>query len=203
MGWTSFHDFAGMTPDWIIRRELNGTNENGANWEIVDSATKLGEWYGICKFTAPGQDPIHYGMVVLYKRSKKTGEFSYKDMTETCGPSASRAPVRLIEALDKLAPIPADDARQSAQWALAWRQRCRDNAKKKPAPSIKSGDIVQFGNGRPYELIGPAGPRRGWYVKLAGSNGLTYRANARQIAQCKVLDPAQFMREHFQIVHIG
>jgi hypothetical protein len=203
MGWTSFQDFAGMTPDWIIRRELNGTNENGANWEIVDSATKLGEWYGICKFTAPGQDPIHYGMVVLYKRSKKTGEFSYKDMTETCGPGASRAPVRLIDALDRLAPIPADDARQSAQWALAWRQRCRNNVKRKPKLKLAPGQIVTFPNvtGQ-FELIMPIGPRRGWSVRYVGGS-MSYTASARQIAQCKVLDPAQFMREHFQIVHIG
>jgi hypothetical protein len=142
-------------------------------------------------------------MVVLYKRSKKTGEFSYKEMTETCGPSASRAPVRLIEALDKLAPIPADDARQSAQWALQWRNRCRENAKRKPARKFSPGQLVQFGSGRLFALISPAGPRLGWHVKLYGANGQIYRASARQMADCKLVDQDQFMRDNFEIVRIG
>lgn len=203
MGWTSFQDMPGLTPAQILAREMSGTNDNGATWEIVDHATKPGTWFAICKFTAPGNDPIFYGLVCLYKRSKKTGEFSYKDMGETCGPNAANAPIRLIDQLDKLAPIDPLDMRQSAQWARQWRDRCRENAKRKPAREFSPGQLVQFGAGRVYELVSPAGPRRGWHVKLAGANGQTYRANARQISQCTVIDPAQFMRDHFQIVHVG
>ena len=188
MGWTSFADMPGMTPAQILCRELSGTNANGANWTILDHATKPGEFYGVCRFTAPGNDPIFYGVIVLFKRSKKTGEFSYKDMTETCGPNADRCPVRLVDMLDQLAPIDPADMRQSAQWARGWRDRCRANAKRKPAPAVKPGDIVKFsGNGPAYELICKAGPRRGWHVKLAGSNGSTYRATARQIANCQIV----------------
>jgi hypothetical protein len=188
MGWTSFQDMPGLTPAQILTRELNGTNDNGANWTIVDHATKPGEFYAVCRFTAPGNDPIFYGLIVLYKRSKKTGEFSYKDMTETCGPVADRCPVRLIDMLDKLAPIDPGDMSQSAQWARGWRDRCRANAKRKPAPAVKPGDIVKFSdNGRKFELISPAGPRRGWHVKLAGANGSLYRATARQIANCQII----------------
>lgn len=188
MGWTSFADFPGMTPDQILRRELNGTNENGANWEIVDSATKPGQWYGVCRFTAPGNDPIFYGMVCLFKRSKKTGEFSYKDMTETCGPNAARAPLRIVDMLDQLAPIDPAVMTKSGQWARDWRNRCRENAKRKLAPNVKAGDHVKFAdNGPVYQLIGKAGPRRGWHVKLAGANGSTYRATARQISQCQIV----------------
>lgn len=188
MGWTSFQDRADLTPAQILTRELNGTNENGANWTIVDHATKLGEFYGVCRFTAPGNDPIFYGVVCLFKRSKKTGEFSYKDMSENMGPNAARCPVRLVDMLDQLAPIDPADMRQSAQWARGWRDRCRANAKRKPAPNVKPGDHVKFSETGPvYELIEKAGPRRGWYVKLAGANGSTYRATARQISQCQIV----------------
>lgn len=188
MGWTSFPDFPGLTPAQILAREFNGTNENGANWSIVDHATKLGEFYAIVKFTAPGNDPIFYGMVVLFKRYKKTGEFAYKEIAESCGPNVARCPVRLIDQLDKLAPIDPATMVQSEQWARQWRDCCRRNATRKPAPAIKPGDIVKFSdNGRAYELVCKAGPRRGWYVKLAGANGSTYRATARQISNCQII----------------
>lgn len=192
MGWTSFADMPGMTPAQILCRELNGTNDNGANWTILDHATKPGEFYGVCRFTAPGADPVFYGVIVLFKRSKKTGEFSYKDMTETCGPSAARCPVRLIDMLDQLAPIDPADNSMSGQWARGWRDRCRANAKRKPAPAVKPGDIVKFSdNGPAYELICKAGPRRGWHVRMFNGSGMQYgmqyRATARQIANCQIV----------------
>ena len=86
MGWTSFQDRADLTPAQILIRELNGTNENGANWTIVDHATKFGEFYGVCRFTAPGNDPVFYGIVCLFSRSTTfvlfgrtlTGHLAYK-----------------------------------------------------------------------------------------------------------------------------
>jgi hypothetical protein len=187
MGWTSFQDRADLTPAQILTRELNGTNENGANWTIVDHATKLGEFYGVCRFTAPGNDPIFYGVVCLFKRSKKTGEFSYKDMSENMGPNAARCPVRLVDMLDQLAPIDPADMRQSAQWARGWRDRCRANAKRKPKPKLAPGQIVKFPNVTgEFELIMPIGPRRGWSVRYVGGSML-YTATARQISQCQIV----------------
>lgn len=187
MGWTSFIDYPGMTPAQILTRELNGTNDNGANWTIVDHATKPGEFYAVMKFTAPGNDPIFYGQIVLFKRSKKTGEFSYKDMTETCGPNAARCPVRLIDMLDKLAPIDPAVMTQSGQWAKNWRDRCRENAKRKPKKKLAPGQIVTFPNVRgQFELIMPIGPRRGWSVRYVGGS-MSYTATARQIANCQIM----------------
>lgn len=189
MGWTAFIDNPAMKPGEILTREMAGENENGAKWEIIDQATKSGQWYAVCKFTAPNNAPIYYGMVCLFTRSKKTGEFAYKDMTETCGPNAANAPIRIIDQLDQLAPIDPADMRQSAQWALQWRARCRENAKRKPAPKVKRGDIVKFSDhGREFELISPAGPRRGWHVKLASANPVQlFRATARQISKCQII----------------
>lgn len=187
MGWTSFIDNPGMKPSEILTREIAGQNDNGATWEIVDHATRSNTWYAVCKFTAPNNAPIYYGLVCLFNRRK--GQFFYKDMTETFGPNAANAPLRIINMLDQLSPINPIDARQSAQWALEWRQRCRENAKRKPAPKVKPGDIVKFSDhGSEFELISTAGPRRGWHVKLAGVPfSQLYRATARQICNCQII----------------
>lgn len=190
MGWTFFDDTANLKAADILTRELTGSNADGATWEFIDHATKGREFYAICKFTAPNNAPIFYGVIVLFSRKK--GEFGYKEMSETCGPNAANAPVRIIDKLDKLAPIDPADMVQSHKWARKWREACRTNAKRKPKTIVKPGDIVKFSpNGAEFELISPAGPRRGWHVKLLGAVGSTvrsvYRANARQINQCIVI----------------
>lgn len=186
MGWTSFLDNPGLKASEILTRELTGSNEHGAKWEFVDHATKGRIFYAICKFTAPNNAPIFYGITVKFSRSK--GEFGYKESAETCGPYAANAPVRIIDKLDQLAPIDPLDMRQSAQWAKKWRDTCRANAKRKPKTIVKAGDIVKFSpHGREFELINPAGPRRGWFVKDSGAFGPIYRATAQQINQCIVI----------------
>jgi hypothetical protein len=202
MGWTSFLDNPGLKAADILTRELTGSNDSGASWEFIDKATKGNVFYAVCKFTAPNNAPIFYGVIVQFSRSK--GEFSYKELTENCGPYSANAPIRMIDLLDKLAPIDPLDARQSAQWALKWRQKCRENAKRKPKTIVKKGDIVKFSPfGREFELISPAGPRRGWHVKVFGACGSTYRASAKQINQCTIVDPMQFMRDHFEVININ
>lgn len=192
MGWTFFDDNANLKASDILTRELTGKNENGATWEFLDHATKGRVFYAVCQFTAPGNAPIVYGITVQFTRSK--GEFGYKESAETCGPYAANAPIRLIDLLDKLAPIDPASMTQSAQWALKWRQKCRENAKSKPKTTVKAGDIVKFSpHGREFELISPAGPRRGWHVKLLGAFGSTYRASAQQVNKCIIVDPMQII----------
>lgn len=188
MGWTSFLDNPGLKASDILTRELTGTNEHGATWEFIDHATKGRIFYAICKFTAPNNAPIYYGITVQFSRSK--GEFGYKESAETCGPYAANAPVRMIDKLDQLAPIDPLDMRQSAQWARKWRDTCRANAKRKPKTIVKPGDIVKFSpHGAEFELLAPAGPRRGWHVRITGDSPFrqTYRATAQQVNQCIVI----------------
>jgi hypothetical protein len=192
MGYTSFLDNASLKASDILTRELTGSNDSGASWEFIDKATKGNVFYAVCKFTAPGNDPVFYGVIVQFSRSK--GEFGYKELTENCGPYSANAPVRMIDLLDKLAPIDPLDARQSAQWALTWRNKCRENAKRKPKTKVKKGDIVKFSpHGREFELISPAGPRRGWHVKVLGAFGSTYRASAYQVNRCTIIDPLELI----------
>lgn len=196
MGWTFFTD-TGETTGEICTREFTSTNAAGDCWSVVDQSTRGSVWYAIGRVDKVGHAPVFYGLIWL--TSRKQGDFGYKDMTENCGPYYWDMPKRLLDQLDQLAP-------NATGHALEWRAKCRAKlaAKRKPARTFSPGQLVQFGSvGRVYELVSPAGPRRGWDVKLPGANGSIYRANARQMADCKVIEPAQFMRDHFQIVHVG
>lgn len=190
MGWTSFMDNAGLSIDAMLKREWNATGDNGATFTIVDSATRGNEWYAIVECKRPDKPPVYDGLVCLVKRSKRTGEFCYKDMGERCGPNAANAPKRLIDKLDNLAPIDPNDEGMGAKWAREWRARCRANAAAK-ANRLKpaKGLIVRFGaNASLFELVAPAGPRRGWYVRIAGTDGSLYRASAKQLNKATIVE---------------
>ena len=183
MGWTSFNDMPGLTTGEILTREMSGTNADGVRWSIVDQSTRPGVWYALACMEKSGSDPVFYGLVCLFKRSKKTGEFSYKDMSEDVGPFYYDCPVRILDKLDQLAPNPG---------ALAdgWRVRCRAKhaEKKKPMPVMQPGYVVKLAtNSSLFELVQPAGPRRGWIVKLLGGSGMVYRATAKQIKNATIV----------------
>lgn len=176
MGWTSFSD-NGLSTGEICTREFTDTNPAGDRWSVVDQSTRGSVWYAIGRLDRVGQPPVFYGLVWL--TSRRGGQFAYKDMTECMGPFYWDCPARLLDQLDKLAP-------NAPESALNWRAKCRAKlaAKRKPKPQFAPGQIVQFGAGRLFELVKPAGPRLGWIVKLANQPGsMTYRATARQMSQ--------------------
>lgn len=177
MGWTTILDNRELSTGQKCTLQFTDTNRAGDRWSVVDQSTRGAVWYAIGRVDRVGQPPVFYGVIWLI--SRKRGMFSYKDMTEDMGPFYWDCPARLLDQLDKLAPTPG-------QSALSWREKCRAKLadKRKPARDFAPGQIVQFGAGRLFELIGPAGPRRGWFVKLANQPGsMTYRATARQMAQ--------------------
>lgn len=192
MGWTCFFDNVGLSVDDMMRKEFNSVGDNGAVFTIVDSATRGNEWYAVVECKRPDKPPVYDGLVCLIKRSKRTGEFCYKDMGERCGPNAANAPKRLIDKLDKLAPIDPSDDGMGAKWAREWRARCRANASAKNSIiKLSKGMIVKFHPTREsYELTESAGPRRGWYVRMVGGSGMLYRASAKQLSKATIVSEA-------------
>lgn len=192
MGWTCFYDNVGLSVDDMMRREWNTTGDNGAVFTIVDSATRGSEWYAILECKRPNDAPVYDGLVCLIKRSKRTGEFCYKDMGERCGPNAANAPKRLIDRLDTLAPIDPNDDSMGAKWAREWRTRCRANASaKNDKVKLSKGMLVKFHPAREsYELTESAGPRRGWYVRMVSGSGMLYRASAKQLSKAIIVSEA-------------
>ena len=192
MGWTSFYDNRELSADAILKKEFDGIGQDGTKWAIVDSATNGSAWYAILECTPVNQSPRYDGIVCLFKRSKRYNEFSFKEISERCGPNADKAPKRIIDKLDALAPIDSNDDGMGAKWAREWRARCRANATAKiNATKLTPGLIVRFGGSMAeYELIESAGARRGWYVKLVGGGGMLYRASAKQLSKAIIVSEA-------------
>lgn len=128
MGWTSYHIDRTETTDSVLRREMTQGDTDGARWEVIDTATVGATWYAIMRRTLPTGEAFHYGLVCLTKRRNagRSTEFSYKDMTEGCGPFYYDAPLRLINKLDQLAPNPSPAAAE-------WRAKCRETRAAKAA----------------------------------------------------------------------
>jgi hypothetical protein len=185
MGRTAIHD-TGETIGAICTREFSANNPGIIQFSVIDQSTRGNVWYAIARIDRPNENPLFYGLVWLINRRR--GEFIYKDMSEDCGPFYYDMPARLLDQLDKLAP-------NAPESALNWRAKCRAHiaAKRKTKTIVKPGDIVKFSpHGAEFKLLAPAGPRRGWHVQLLGAIGSTvrstYRANARQISQCEIVN---------------
>jgi hypothetical protein len=194
MGWIYYPDNRELSADEMLKREFNCTGTDDTIWRVIDSATRGNVWYAILEAcpSTPGIPARYYGSVCLFKRSKRLNEFGYKDIGEASGPNASNAPLRIIDKLDKLAPISELDDSYGAKWAREWRKRCRDNASKpkKQSPTLSKGMVVKFiPNGPEYVLDSNAGPRRGWHVRMLNGHGtgMLYYANARQLKSAVIV----------------
>jgi hypothetical protein len=187
MGWTSFADSPYLSRTDIIVREFSQrpTVHNPKAWGFVKAWERGSIVYAVMWHENPEkfEGRLYYGIVFLTQR--KRGEFSYKDMDESMGPYAYGAPVAMLDMLDDVAPKPPG-------LAIEWRARCRQahamrKAKTKTKNALKPGDIVKFSpSGREFELVFPAGSRRGWNVRIVGENML-YRATSKQINNCQVI----------------
>lgn len=213
MGWTEFRDFPELSRAEIIRRELSQapTPDNPRAWGFEYITERGSTVYAIGWSDAPDRERVYFGLVCLTSRHRSEyfgRAFSYKDMTEDMGPHAYDAPLKMLDMLDKLAPNPP------GQYAAKWRQACRDRiAAKRNRTQWKAGDRVEFGR-TSYKLNSPAGPRRGWYV-TDEATGCNYRMPAQHLTRARKLEPQeqpatftkevtpeQFMRDHFQIIHV-
>lgn len=127
MGWTSYKISKATTTDEALRREF--TRADGL-CEVIDSATVGSTWYGIIKRTH-NSAAVYFGMVCLTERRDNFPrslyvDFSFKDISEDCGPFYYDAPLRILDKLDELAPNPAP-------MAADWRAKCRESRAAKAA----------------------------------------------------------------------
>lgn len=74
-----------------------------------------------------------YTFAAVFLTTRQGGGWGYKDMDETMGPNEAQAPLKL---LDLLSPT-------TSEWALKWRQKCRDNAALK-CRHLKPGDVIRL-----------------------------------------------------------
>lgn len=145
MGWTSYH----------ATHYRNGKVDRKAECDAYFMEGLNAGWYRIVKSTLVGS--VYYAAVQCLKRytdqkdengnrlaedipederetwaavfltrtdGRNYYNFYYKDMDETCGPGQAECPESILKLLS-----PTD-----SQWANEWRERCRENAKRKKSP---------------------------------------------------------------------
>ena len=141
MGATSTYKESGLSSRAFFEAEFpTMLREEG---EILACVTKrsYGGWqsvfYAAVKTYATNEV---WALVILIARDRSHREyynFTYKDMGEDSGPSDRTAPAKV---LDLLTPT-------TNEYALAWRQACRENLETEAARiRPKSGDTVKFAN---------------------------------------------------------
>jgi hypothetical protein len=219
MGTTCFLINTSKTTQQAIRDHEESTliegERPGFGFEYL--TTKGATGYGVMYRQDPHtMEKKYFGIVFKTSRhrceAEGMSEFCIKEIEESMGPYQIDAPAKMLDMLDKLAPNPTG-------YAEKWRKSCREKIEqsrttKKAKPA--AGQRVIYG-GIEYNLIEPAGPRRGW--RVSSPTGQVYRMNARQLGQAKPgpaaaptapeptpskqISAAQFFADHFQIVIVG
>lgn len=191
MGWTTYDALPSLSAKQHIELEFcckpSATNEWGFGFEYISQRGAV--VYGVMwkENQAQGIPRQYFGMIFL--TSTKGGRFSYKDMGEDCGPYYYDAPLKMLDLLDRLAPV------DPGSLAGGWRIRCRaKHADRKARAKIQwqPGMHVQFSStGRVYELVSDAGPRLGYRVRVADrSDAMIYRASAKSMANAIIVKGA-------------
>ena len=121
------------------------TFETDTRRTTLVKASKVGStWYAAAKVESLDQTPLEDRTYVIDKDGSFTfgavfltryddGCWGYKDMEESAGPSASRAPLSLLNLLSEL--------KDPDSYAHAWRLRCRDWA---GIPEYAEGDKIKL-----------------------------------------------------------
>lgn len=130
MGWTSLNREPGMSDRDFFAREFHlGPNERQ---DIVACGSANFTWYAAIRDNDTGKV---WGLVVLTRRSKGYHNFTYKDMSESVGPTEAKAPKKVLDALS-----PTDE-----EYALQWRASCRAfHESQATARTVKAGTVVRF-----------------------------------------------------------
>lgn len=156
MGWTSLHREKGQS-----NREFFG-ELLGPGRRIIDSHTEgRTEFYAAVEDLETGEV---WALVVLTRWNRGHWNFTYKEMSETCGPGVDSCPPRL---LDRLSPT-------ESEWANEWRARCRSRAERKAAnaaalvdgATVKLPSPLRFSDGSERDTFTyrKAGRRTGLYA---------------------------------------
>jgi hypothetical protein len=180
MGYESGRRPYGAKGKKIFRLKWESDGETHS-YEILDDALiSFREYYAVMKRTdkATGETVV-FGMANRVHLSKDEYGTRCGD-TEHCGPSIDNCPKRLIELLERLAPLDPDDEKNA--YAIDWRARClakiagRKTAKEKvpPGTAIRFEQGLEFrgyGKVRSFVRIGPTRWRRDAWKGFSEENG--------------------------------
>ena len=150
-----------------LRRLLTWENDDGRGRVIADAFANFNRtYYAAVEHIRPDGERVVWAAVFIGNFTGK-GAFGYKDMDETCGPNESECPARI---LDLLTPT-------TSEWALSWRQRCRDNLAAKKAKTLRDGARVILVDGVTYgghSVFTARKTPHGWRFQI-GDSGPAYK----------------------------
>lgn len=147
MGWTSYHAAYYKNGKVDRKAECDAYFMEGLNtgyYRVIKSALVGSVYYAavqnLKRYTdwkdkdgkwdvkdVPADERETWAAVFLTRTdSRNYYNFYYKYMDETVGPSQAECPQSILKLLS-----PTD-----SQWANEWRERCRENAKKKKSPDV-------------------------------------------------------------------
>lgn len=159
---------------WTFHRNLKSKREVVCYlldlWDFPQHAL-VGNHLWLVSSRSDGRDKAI--LLYLLEQSPCDGDWGYKDVSETSGPTATDCPKWLLDAVP--------DPRQG--YSTAWRENCRAAAKaqavaRRAVGALTPGCRVQIG-GTAYTLETHLG-RKGWYVLDA--SGKRWRIKARDMA---------------------
>jgi hypothetical protein len=138
---------------------------------LADSVVGNNYWAAI---QAP--DGSKFVFLAMMKGGGRQMGWGHKDMTEHSGPYHHNCPLYLLAMTDE----------PTEGYAVDWRKRVREHhASKKARIPPAEGQYVRYGE-TTYQLLHPWAPRKGWRV-MDVATGITYRMNARQLAQAQTI----------------
>jgi len=140
MGWTSY-----MARNWKngkvdivaeVEEELNSENEKG-KWTVLKSAKYGSTVYSAVEYLNKETNEKEV-FATVFLTNTRNGEFSYKDMDETCGPCYYDCPESILKLLTST----------ESEWANEWRAKCREYRKKaKELKSLPIGTKILLDDG--------------------------------------------------------
>lgn len=133
MGW--------MFPHFTDTREklveyLREQSRFGDNYELLRSSVKGNHHWFLMRTKSTGK--VWIGLDLMQGGTRSNPGWGYKDMDETCGPTAVDCPITY---LTEASPVTEADG-----YAMEWRQRVRAyHDKRKAAATLPQGTVLQYG----------------------------------------------------------
>lgn len=177
MGWTGYHATNYNRRGEIDRRaecdeRMSGENEHG-KWEILKSTMRGSTYYAAVRRTDKETGESHvFGCVCLTSVDMKDYfNFSYKAMEETMGPGCYDCPASILDLLS-----PTDN-----EYALNWRQKCREKkSNKNTLGKLPVGTVIEYALGDQTYRLEKRAPnfqfKTPWWYRAANN---TYVPKAR------------------------
>lgn len=129
MGWTSYqatHYKNGKIDRKAECDRLFNWADDSREVAVLKSAMVGSTYYAAVKATKGDFSEVHAVVCLTSTNSRDYFNFSYKDMDETCGPFQYNCPKGILDLLS-----PTDN-----EYALAWREACRENLAKKKSATL-------------------------------------------------------------------